>query len=307
MTYLFSDAGLAALHDFIDPATLFAFDLDGTLAPIAADPGSIRVPHAIQRALAELKDRAVMAIITGRSRRDAQRYLGVLPQYLVGNHGAEGLPGWEQHEEDFRRLGVEWERQLHRMIPDGEISGIVVENKGMSVSVHYRGTINRPAARSLVLNAIGHLVPQPRVVGGKYVENLLPEEAPDKGAALMQLMRRAGCAKGFFVGDDQTDEDVFQLDWEELFTVRVGIGTRSRARYFLREQGEILLLLRHINDALAQISWVDVHQGGFSDEGGDCLADKKGVEDQKQQPFRRGDLFVLGQEVEQEGGDDEHR
>jgi trehalose 6-phosphate phosphatase len=89
------------------------------------------------------------------------------------------------------------------------------------------------------------------VVGGKYVENLLPEEAPDKGVALLQLMKRAGCAKGFFVGDDQTDEDVSQLDREELSTVRMGIWTRSRACYFLRDQGEILLLLRHINDALA--------------------------------------------------------
>jgi trehalose 6-phosphate phosphatase len=254
MTYLFSDAGLAALHDFIDPATLFAFDLDGTLAPIVADPGGIRVPQAIQRALAELKERATIAIITGRSRMDALHHLGVEPRYLVGNHGAEGLPGWERYEEDFRRLGGEWERQLLKMIPDGEISGIVVENKGMSVSVHYRGTINRPAARSLVLNAIGHLVPQPRVVGGKYIENLLPEEAPDKGAALLQLMSRAGCAKGFFVGDDQTDEDVFQMDGGKLFTVRVGIGTRSRARYFLRGQREIPVLLRHINNTLAQMN-----------------------------------------------------
>jgi trehalose 6-phosphate phosphatase len=254
MTYLLSDDGLAALHDFIDPATLFAFDLDGTLAPIAADPGDIRVPQAVQMALAELKDRAAMAIITGRSRMDALHHLGVEPRYLVGNHGVEGLPGWERYEEDFRRLGGEWEWQLHRMIPDGENSGIVVENKGMSVSVHYRGAGNRPAARSLVLNAIGRLVPQPRVVGGKYVENLLPEEAPDKGVALLQLMSRAGCAKGFFVGDDQTDEDVFQMEWEKLFTVRVGIRTRSRARFFLRDQGEILLLLRHVNDALAQMN-----------------------------------------------------
>jgi trehalose 6-phosphate phosphatase len=254
MTYLFSDDGLEALHDFIDSATLFAFDLDGTLAPIAADPGDIRVSQAIQRALAELKDRAAMAIITGRSRKDALCHLGVVPQYIVGNHGAEGLPGWERYAEDFRRLGGEWERQLLRMISDGENSGIMVENKGMSVSVHYRGAINRPAARSLVLNAIGHLVPQPRVVGGKYVENLLPEEAPDKGVALLQLMSGAGCPKGFFVGDDQTDEYVFQLDRKELFTVRVGIGTRSRARYFLRDQGEILLLLRHVNDALAQMN-----------------------------------------------------
>lgn len=254
MTYLLSDTGLAALYAFIDPSTLFAFDLDGTLAPIAAGPGDIRVPQAVRMALAELKDRAVMAIITGRSRMDALYHLVVESRYLVGNHGAEGLPGWERYEEDFRRLAADWEWQLHRMIPDGKNSGIVVENKGMSVSVHYRGAGNRPAARSLVLNVIGRLVPQPRVVGGKYVENLLPGEAPDKGVALLQLMSQAGCAKGFFVGDDCTDEDVFRLDRKGLFTVRVGIATRSRARFFLRDQEEILLLLRHVNDALAQIS-----------------------------------------------------
>ncbi|MBN2438979.1 MAG: trehalose-phosphatase [Deltaproteobacteria bacterium] len=252
MTYLFIDTALSALRDFIDPATLFAFDLDGTLAPIVADPGGIRVPAAVREALAELRERAVMAIITGRSRRDAQRHLGIIPQYLIGNHGAEGLPGWEQHEEKFRRVGGQWYRQLHKMIPGMDSAGIAVENKGMSLSIHYRAAQNRPAARSLVLNAIGLLVPAPRVVGGKYVVNLLPGEAPDKGTALMQLMRQAGCAKGFFVGDDQTDEDVFQLDGGQLFTVHVGTGTRSRARYFLRGQREIPALLRHINDTLAE-------------------------------------------------------
>lgn len=254
MTYLLGDEGLAALHAFVDPATLFAFDLDGTLAPIAADPGGIRVPQAIRTALTELRDRAAVAVITGRSREDAQRHLGVVPQYLVGNHGAEGLPGWGRYEEDFRRLGGEWDRQLHRMIHDGNISGIVIENKGMSVSVHYRGARERPAARSRVLHAIGQLDPPPRVVGGKYVENLLPEEAPDKGAALLQLMSWAGCAKGLFVGDDRTDEDVFELGWEKLFTVRVGTGKGSRARYFLRDQGEILLLLRHVNEVLVRMN-----------------------------------------------------
>lgn len=254
MTYLFSDTGLAALSAFIDPATLFAFDLDGTLAPIVADPGDILLPQTILTALTELKDRAATAIITGRSRTDALHHLGVEPRYLVGNHGAEGLPGWERCEEDFWRLAGEWERQLRGMIPDGVHSGIVVENKDMSVSVHYRGARNRQAARSLVLKTIGRLIPQPRVVGGKYVENLLPGEAPDKGAALMQLMSRAGCPKGFFMGDDQTDEDVFQLDRKELFTVRVGIRTRSKARHFLRGQREVLVLLRHINNTLAQMN-----------------------------------------------------
>ncbi|RPJ19834.1 MAG: trehalose-phosphatase, partial [Planctomycetaceae bacterium] len=116
--------------------------------------------------------------------------------------------------------------------------------------VHYRNAKNRRLARSRVMSAVGKLVPQPRVVGGKYVENLLPAEAPDKGAALLDLMDRAGCAKGFYVGDDRTDEDVFQLEGERLFTVRVGVARGSRARYFLRDQGEILLLLSRVNKAL---------------------------------------------------------
>ncbi len=253
MTYLFSDAGIAALRGFIGPDTLFAFDLDGTLVPIVANPGEILVPEAIQATLTKLNAKATTAVITGRSRMDALHHLGVEPRYLVGNHGAEGLPGWERQEEEFRCLADEWERQLRGVIPGEGRSGIMIENKGMSVSIHYRNAGDRPAARSLALSAIGRLIPPPRVIGGKYVENLLPREAPDKGVALLQLMSRAGCRKGFFVGDDRTDEDVFRLEREELFTVRVGNGTGSRARFFLRHQGEVLSLLRHLNDALAQI------------------------------------------------------
>ena len=84
------------------------------------------------------------------------------------------------------------------------------------------------------------------------MENLLPNEAPDKGTALLQLMSQSDCAKGLFAGDDQTDEDVFQLNWNHLFTIRVGKGKNSRARYFLRKQEEILMLLRQINVILAQ-------------------------------------------------------
>ncbi|MDA8126120.1 MAG: trehalose-phosphatase [Deltaproteobacteria bacterium] len=252
MIYLFSDSGLAVLHDFIDSETLFAFDLDGTLAPIADDPGAIRVSAAVQQSLAHLKELAVLAVITGRSREDALRHLGVAPQYLVGNHGAEGLSGWEQHEADFRRLGDQWNRQLRQSLPDRDTLGIAIENKRLSVSIHYRGAVNRTAARSVARKAVDLLTPQPRVVGGKYVLNLLPAEAPNKGTALLQLLSLSGCRKGLFVGDDRTDEAVFQLKGDHLFTVRVGGGTGSRARYFLRSQREVPLLLRHIIAVLTQ-------------------------------------------------------
>ncbi|MDD5207133.1 MAG: trehalose-phosphatase [Desulfobacterales bacterium] len=251
MTYLFNDDGLADLLAFIDPATLFAFDLDGTLSPITSDPGSIQVPTAVQQALAKLRKRAIMAIITGRSRLDAQLHLDVIPHYLVGNHGAEGLPGSKRREDSYSLLVRQWAEQLRVMMFDAAAAGMAVENKGTSLSIHYRNAHSRRAAHSLALRAAGRLIPPPKMVGGKCVVNLLPADAPDKGAAMLHLMRRASCAKGFFVGDDRTDEDVFRLDGACLFTIRVGPGTRSRARYFLQDQEEILLLLRHINDALA--------------------------------------------------------
>jgi trehalose 6-phosphate phosphatase len=98
MIYLFSDAGQAALRHFIDASTLFAFDLDGTLAPIVPEPEGILIPKGIWEGLIRLNRMAPVAIITGRGRADARRHLGFKPRFLVGNHGAEGLPGYKDQE-----------------------------------------------------------------------------------------------------------------------------------------------------------------------------------------------------------------
>jgi len=251
MVYLFSEAGLAALRRFIDPSILFAFDLDGTLAPIVDDPRCIRVSPTIRRELAVLKERAVVAVITGRSRTDALGHLGVVPHYLVGNHGAEGLPGWEAREREFRTMVAIWERQLCKMFPDAKEKGIVIENKGVSLSLHYRGARDTTGTHSLLLSGIASLIPRPRRMGGKYVENLLPESAPDKGIAIRRIMQEAGCASGFFAGDDVTDEEIFRMPGDRLFGVRVGWRSESRAPYYLRDQQEMAPLLHYINDIIA--------------------------------------------------------
>jgi len=54
MTYLFSPGGLAALHAFVTGSTLHGFDLDGTLAPIVADPADIAIPDEVRRGLIQL-------------------------------------------------------------------------------------------------------------------------------------------------------------------------------------------------------------------------------------------------------------
>ncbi len=248
--YLFGQTAFAFLERFLDRSTLFAFDLDGTLAPIVSHPDAVGIPDAVQQELSVLAGRVPVAIITGRSRRDALRRLAVAPRYLIGNHGAEGLSGWKKGEEAFVRAARGWQRQLEELIPAWDRSGIKVENKGATISIHYRHAENRETARAMILQAADRLAPPPRLVAGKYVENLIPEGAPDKGTALKLLMRQAGCLKAFFVGDDETDEDVFRQKIKSILAVRVGRKSNSRARFYLKHQSEIARLLREINRIL---------------------------------------------------------
>lgn len=260
MTYLFSAAGLAALRDFIDGNTLFAFDLDGTLAPIIADPGKIVIPVDVSRRLLALQQMAPVAIITGRSRTDALNHLGFTPAYLVGNHGAEGLPGREKEEHGYVSLCSSWKEQLGRLLLGGDASGIVLEDKGATLSLHYRNSPDREQARGRIHNAIARLVPPPRSGSGKFVENIVPEAAPHKGAALLSIMAHLGCSRAFFAGDDETDEDVFRLDDARILGIRVGLNRESAAQCYLRDQNEIGALLDRISETVMHRGSVQVHK-----------------------------------------------
>jgi trehalose 6-phosphate phosphatase len=251
--YLFEDKSWNAMKSFIDRKTLFAFDLDGTLAPIVSNPGTIGIPDSVRKEITILNEQAVVAVITGRSRSDAMQYMPITPHYLIGNHGAEGLPGWEKREREFSRTAIKWQKQLELILSSSDANGISIENKGATLSIHYRQAGNTKTAHSLILSAVNQLIPQPRRISGKYIENLIPEGAPDKGIALMLLMSHAKRQKAFFAGDDETDEDVFRLRDKDIFSVRVGRKTGSQAQFHLRSQREIVRLLRMINGIFTNI------------------------------------------------------
>lgn len=253
MIYLFSPAGLAALREFINANTLLAFDLDGTLAPIIADPGKILIPGDVSRRLLALQQMAPVAVITGRSRADALTHLGFTPAFLAGNHGAEGLPGHEGEECDYVSLCSSWKKQLGRLLPEGDAAGIVLEDKGATLTLHYRNSINREQAHAEILDAISRLTPSPRSGHGKLVENISPQGAPHKGGAILSIMVHLGCSRALFVGDDETDEDVFRLDDARIMGIRIGTNRESAARYYLHDQSEIGELLDRIRGRIDEL------------------------------------------------------
>jgi|WetSurMetagenome_2_1015567.scaffolds.fasta_scaffold03504_8 trehalose 6-phosphate phosphatase len=244
--YLLGAKGRKDLSAFVDSSTLFAFDLDGTLAAIAYDPQLIIVEESVRRSLLNLMRMARVAVVTGRSVSDARHHLGMEPHYLVGNHGAEGLLGQGEKEPFFNLVSAAWEKQAGICLMRHKRQDITMESKGASLSFHYRNAGNREEARTAILDCISELRPIPRHVSGKYVENIIPAEAPDKGSAIKALLKDSGCDRVLYAGDDETDEDVFSLRGVQVFSVHIGTGTKTKAKYYLKKQDELSQLIQSI-------------------------------------------------------------
>ncbi len=154
---------------------------------------------------------------------------------VIGNHGAET----EATARRSRRRVERWKAILHREL--GSIPGVWVEDKGLSLAVHYRQSTHKASVRRRILLA-GANLKHVRVFGGKQVVNLVLEGAPHKGNALAAERDRLGCDWVLYVGDDENDEDAFAMDGD-IVAIRIGRKRRSLARYYLRTQAEIDKLL----------------------------------------------------------------
>jgi trehalose 6-phosphate phosphatase len=252
MTHALSTAGLARIREFASGPALLAFDIDGTLAPIVSLPRDARIPDRSQRLLAELAQHNTVAVITGRGVGDAQRMVKFKPRYLVGSHGAEGVPGFEAAGQSYARTCALWTQALHaedeawRTIP-----GVTLEEKTYSLAFHYRHAEDHDAAKRILESRILHLSPWPRMIAGKCVLNFVPRDAPHKGDALRALLAHSGCLRAVYVGDDITDEDVFKLKLPEVLSVRVDPASTSAADLFLDNQREVEMLLDALTLLLA--------------------------------------------------------
>lgn len=259
MSYALSAQGLAHLSAFVTPGTLFAFDIDGTLAPLVSRPWDARVPTGLQRALGTLAEHAAVAIITGRAIEDARPMLAFAPRYLVGNHGAEGVPGFEAASAHCARVCRAWLDELSKAAePWRDIPGIVLEDKTYSLTFHFRHAPDRDAALRLLSDRSGALFPAPTLLDGKFVLNLLPPGAPHKGEALAALLTQSRCDRAVYVGDDASDEAVFQLRSPAVLSVRVERDPASAANLYLRGQKDVARfvgeLVRIMGEAAARAS-----------------------------------------------------
>ncbi|MBI2839565.1 MAG: trehalose-phosphatase [Acidobacteria bacterium] len=241
MKHLLARANRGLLASSARRHTVLVFDFDGTLAPIVPRPDDAHMRSRTRVLLASAARSYPCAIITGRAIADiAPRLRGVGLACTVGNHGGE----WEGAAPRTRHIRAkvrEWRVRLSEQLAGTE--GLFIEDKGLSLAIHYRQAHDQRAARTAIRSAVASL-PAAKLVGGKCVANVVPANAPHKGTALRQIQRMFRAESTIYVGDDETDELAFPSGASPgLITVRVGPSRSSRAAYYLRSQREIDSLL----------------------------------------------------------------
>lgn len=247
--HVFGPEGEAALARLLQQRALLAFDFDGTLAPIVAQPAQARLSLAVAARLAALAERVPVAVVSGRALADLRQRLGFAPTYLLGNHGAEDADAPDAAA--ALRLALDPLR-VHLQAQQAQLAaaGVAIEDKGLSLALHHRLAHSQDLALAAIGLALGQRPAGFTVFAGKRVVNVAPQGSPDKGDALQTLVARSGAQTALFAGDDLNDEPAFRRAPPHWLTLRVGRNTDSAARFYLDSPVEMAMLLERIRQRL---------------------------------------------------------
>lgn len=215
-------------------------DYDGTLTGIVAQPEDAHLPEAARAVLERLAARpdTRLAILSGRSLEDVRERVGVDGAYYAGNHGLEieGPGVHRTHPEAAATIPVMQRLAAALQRTVGQVPGVIVEEKGISLSVHYRAAAeeDHDKVRDLTFWIAG-AEDRVRLTEGKRVVEVRPDVDWHKGTALRFLRGTLPDpdAPALFIGDDLTDEDAFRAlppeDWGIIVAQRVLRPTAARA------------------------------------------------------------------------------
>lgn len=197
----------------LDPASVaFLLDVDGTLIDIGPSPFEVDVPEALRQTLerlSQLSDGA-LALVSGRPIRDIDTLFAPLKLPAVGGHGAELRIS---DGAAVSRVG-DFPAAMRRRLIEAAIpgSGVVFEDKGYSVALHYRKAPQDEERLRAHIAATRAAFPdiETEVLPGKAMFEV-KRPGVDKGDGVRAVMRQAPFAGRMpvFIGDDVTDEAAF--------------------------------------------------------------------------------------------------
>ena len=187
-------------------------DFDGTLTPIFDEPRDTALSPAVRDILSELSNKVeLVAVVSGRDVRTLREMVGLESVTYVGNHGLEVWKIGEDRPENAVQASDGLLEDVEKEVGNLGVSGLSLEDKGMSVAVHYRNAPDPTAARSAVSHALTALATahSMEIREGKMVLEIGPGAGVNKGTAVRRLAREFGLMGAIAIGDDVTDGDAF--------------------------------------------------------------------------------------------------
>lgn len=210
-------------------------DLDGTVLDIAAKPSDVQTEPQLIDTLRQLDDRldGALAIVSGRPVADIDHLLAPLTFATAGIHGCEMRL---QASGPVRQTLPPVSSRDVALLKDklGDIKGVVIEEKGCAVAVHYR---NAPAALPMIealVRQMSRQQPGLAIVHGRMAVELIPRGVT-KLTAISEL-REWGPFRGrrpIVIGDDATDQAAIDAaaGWG-------GLGLRVAGEHFPMAQSQ---------------------------------------------------------------------
>ncbi len=195
-----------------DPSPDWAWflDVDGTLIEIASTPSAIHMPSDLPGVLRSLSDHhgGALALVSGRAVENIERLVYPFRFPAAGLHGMERMTAAGEVVRPEPLPGLDDIRARFRSV---EGDGVLVEDKGLSVALHYRLAPERQDDCRVVAEAAVEAHPDFRLLAGKMVFEIKPKGF-DKGAAVRAFMAETPFTGRVpvFVGDDVTDEYGFE-------------------------------------------------------------------------------------------------
>jgi len=234
---------------------LLLCDYDGTLVPIVDRPELAELPKRVRQLLGSLNDQRkfVVGIISGRGLDDLKRRVAINNIIYAGNHGLE----IDSSAINFVNPVAEEVRPVFRLMSQvlskafQHIKGVLVEDKGLTLSVHYRMVPDerlddvKTVFEGVI--SVAQSLKQVKITPGKKVYEIRPPVDWDKGKAIDLLIQRLNNLTGngetlpVFLGDDRTDEDGFKVI-NRYGGIPIFVGNEPEdtvARYYLSSPHEV--------------------------------------------------------------------
>lgn len=183
-------------------------DMDGTISHIVLKPEDAVVTTRSLALLASLREKlALLAVVSGRPAQNVRAQVGLSGLEYVGNHGLERWVNGEVHYNAALTAYLPHLEASVAKLRQISLSGTQVEDKGVTVTIHYRQSENPAEARESLRPLVRQIASREGLdfFEGRMIFELRPPVKADKGIAFAELVQEFALDGVIYLGDDTTD------------------------------------------------------------------------------------------------------